>query len=510
VRWGQKIRRATGWVADAVRAPGALFYWNWRKGRYVRRGRRDVCPCQALSDDSVPGRVRCDAALHWNEPGRFRKICPLLVATPEGWRCSVPASEVRPFWGRAFQWLLVTAFVLYFAGATITWAGLRAVGRAPIGWWQVAWPGRWHEIKSVQSAYLFRRAFESFRAGRPAEASLALETAHVRDPGNYDIGLLLAQISMFQRSYLYSDDLFLRLWRDHPAERFRTAITYHDTLLSLDRMGKLAAFSVTMAQEDSARAAIWVRSALLAVRAMRSDEAVAFGKKQAAALAALAPHARILLAAELQLRSGDESAARAALRRHFDGPFNPAYAGYQVERLAELGDGGDAQVLLDEQSMLFGDFDRWWSQVAVALANNDTVLARAAYRRLLRGPLTLARVERLASLLIGHPDADLYRDLTQRLRMESTLEAAANRPTLWVSGVICGLPAEAGYWQQHGHQPPLAVYPATSTLDFSNRDLQAASSVFHLVNTVTMPRETILALLGRVKPQVASPPASRR
>jgi hypothetical protein len=498
------MRRVAGWLADSLRVPGAMLYWNWRKWLFVRRGRRDRCPCQDQSDDSVPGRVRCEAILHWRDPARFRKVCPLLAQTPEGWRCSVHASAVRPFWGRMARWWALAVFVVYLGGATVAWLGVRAAGRAPVGWLQMALPWRWSEIRSVQGAHLFRRAIDAFAQGRLPEARLALVTVRELDPRNYDATLLLAQISMFERSFLFSDELFMSLWRQHPEQRARTAVTYHDTLLSLDRMQKLAEFSVAMAQADSARAVIWVRSALLGVRSMRAAEAAEFSEKQAAALAALAPHAQLLLRAELQLRTGDEITALATLHRRFTGALNPFYLHYQVERLAGLGAAGDAQLLFDSQGAPLGDFDRLLTQTALSLIAGDATLARGSFRALLRQPLNASRVERLAGLLITHPEPAFYRDLVARVRGEPALAALVDGATLWVTGLACGVPDEAAGWQEQGRQPARARYPAIPALNFASRDLLASDSVLHLVNVVTFPREVILALLGRMAPQAAA------
>lgn len=502
-------RRLLNWLADTGYFVGGMFHWNLRKSAYVWRGRHGRCPCQNESDDSIPGKVRCDAVLHWHNPARFRKICPLLVATPEGWRCSVHASAVRPFWGRVFGWVGVSLVSLYLAGTLAVFAGLRLTGGAPVGWLQVAWPGKWREIKPVQSAHLFRQAMAAFAGGRLPEAYLLLTTARELDPVNYDAALMLAQISMFQRSYLFSDDLFTSLWRAHPDRRWRTAVVYHDTLLSLDRMDRLAEFSVTMAAADPARAVVWVRSALLAVRSMSVEEAAGFRRQQAGVIRGLAPHAQQLLNAELDLRAGDEIAARAALQRAFAGPFNAAYAQYQIERLASLGAGNEAQLLLNAQGPLLGEFEQRLTQVTVARLGNDRVLAQAYFRTLLRLPLDPARVDRLAACLIAHPDAGFYQELVARVRQDAGLETGVDGAVLWLTGIVCDSPREAEFWQTHGRPQSAGPYPAVRKLNYASRDLLAPDSVPHLLNVVTLPRDVILALLWRVAPQ-GPPTAPRR
>ena len=503
------LRRAGKWLADLLRFAGAMFYWNLRKSAFAWRGRTGRCPCQNESDDSVPGRVRCDAMLHWHEPARFQKICPLLVATPDGWRCSVHASQVRPFWGRVIRWCALFMVGLYLSGTVVMFIGLRMVGHAPVSWLQVAWPGKWHEIRGVQSGHLFNKAIESFRQGRLAEAYLALSTARQRDPSNYDATLLLAQITMFQRSYFHSDDLFAALWREHPDNRLRTAVVYHDSLLALDRMGKLAESSIAMVKADPGRSAVWVQSALLAIRSMSQAEAVEFGRNQEAALLALAPHAVLLVRAELDLRTGGETRALTALRQRFDGPLNVFYTGYQIQRLAGLGAVNEAQQLLDQQGPSMGKFDHLLTQVTLSSLAGDRWAAHGDFRALLKEPLNELRVERLAGLLIKHPDVTLYREFHARIRAEAKLESAVYGAALWTAGIVCAASDEAKFWQTHGQQPPFARYPDIRSVNFSSRNLAAPDSPCHLINVLSLPREVIMALLWRMPPQ-AAPVSPRR
>ncbi|MBI2512891.1 MAG: hypothetical protein HYV96_13005 [Opitutae bacterium] len=506
------LRRPIHWLADAGRFVGALFLWNARKTAYVVRGRTGRCPCQNESDDSIPGRVRCDAATHWHEPARFRAVCPLLVETPDGWRCSVHASQVRPFWGRAVAWSGAALVVLFLVGAGATLVFLRAAGGAPISFTQVAWPGKWHEIRPAQSRHLFRRAVGAFAHGRLNEAHLALLSAQQRDPRNYDAALMLAQIAMFQGSVLSSDEQFERLLREHPAQSGRTAIVYHDTLLSLDRMRRLAQFSLAMAKADSDRSAVWVRSALLAVRSLSATDAVELREKTEPTIASLAPHAQLLLRAEFDARAGDTPRALKSLRAPFSGPLNPFYARHQVLRLAALGDAGAAQVMLDFYGPPFGEFEQQLTQFELSSIARDEATAEAAFRRLLAQPLQELRVERIAAALIAHPNAERYRQFSARVQREGLLEAVCDGAGLWVTGLVCDAPKDAVYWQTHGKQPMFSGYPPIKMIDFQSRALATVNSVSHLVNVLSLPREVIVALLARVEPPApaASPAGAGR
>lgn len=498
------VRKAFDWLADSMRFVGAMFYWNARKSTYVARGRTGRCPCQNESDDSIPGRVRCDAMVHWNRPVRFRKICPLLTSTSDGWRCSVHASDVRPFWGRFVVWIVGSLSAAYLAGGTLLLGALHVTSGAPVRLVQVLWPPSWHEVRTAQARKLFDRAIDAFARGQLREAHLSLSSAQAHDPDNYDASLMLAQIAMFERSFLSADGQFERLMCTHPANGLRTAITYHDSLLSLDRMDRLAAVCVAMAQADQARAAVWVRSALLAIRSMRSADFLAFRTTHAAAIAALAPHAQLLLRAEFEVRDGRPDVARKTLRAPFSGPLNPFYAEYQVRRAAELGAVADAQVLLDFYGPVFGEFEHQLTQFTLSATARDTTAAHVAFRAVLRAPLQGKRVERLAAALVAHPDGELYRALCARLRQESALEAASPGAGLWVAGLVCGEPNEAVYWQSHGARDAAVGFPPIGRVDFETREIGAPDSVNHLVNTLGLPRDVILELLWRVVPQDAA------
>lgn len=510
---GTMFRRLSRWLEDTARLLGAAFYWNARKTAYVARRRRGRCPCQNDSDVGQRKMVGCDAVMHWRDPARFRQVCPLLFETDEGWVCSVPASQVRPFWGRVIAWGGGGIALCYLLGAAGVFTFLRTVSEVPVSFAQVAWPAKWSEIRVVQSQRFFRSAMEAFVRGRLNEAHLALLSAQQRDPQNYEAALLLAQIAMFQGSVLAADQQFERLLRTHPAHAARTAVVYHDTLLSLGRMGTLVEFSLARAKADGARSAVWVRSALLGLRVVGRGDIAELKAKVEPAIAPLARHPQQLLRSEFELRSGDLPSALRRLRTAFNGPLNPFYTRHQVLRLAELGEAGTAQVLWDLYGPPFGEFEQQLAQFELSSVARDERTAEAAFRRLLALPLQEQRVERIAAALIAHPSAARFEQLSARVQREKSLEAASDGAGLWLTGIVCGAPAKAAYWRSHGKQP-LARYGAVTAIDFRSRDLAVENSVCHLINVVSLPREIILALWARVEPPAATaaarPAAARR
>ncbi|MBX3735787.1 MAG: hypothetical protein KF715_03780 [Candidatus Didemnitutus sp.] len=498
------LRRFSRWLADCVRLVVAAFYWNTRKSAYVLRGRRTRCPCQNESDHGRGRMVGCDAVLGWNEPERFRRVCPLLFGTDEGWVCSVPATQVRPFWGRVVLGLLAVALGAYMGATLVGFTVLRVIGRVPVNYWQVALPSRWPEIRPAQAQRMLERASEAFLGGRLSEAHLALLSAQERDPSNYPASLMLAQIAMFQGSFLAADAQFARLLTRFPANADRTAVVYHDTLLSLYRLAPLVGFSLARAQADQAHAAVWVRAALLGVRGAEAAELARQKPEWEPRLKLLAPHAQTLMRAELAVRAGQLAQARALLASPYRGPHNPFYVRFQVLRCAEIGDAGAAQTLLDFYGPVLGEFEHALTQFELAATIGDDVGTAAIWQRLLKLRLDPARAERIAAALIAHPDARRFRDFSNWTRRENALAVAVDGPAMWVAGVVCGAPAEAKHWESHGRQPTLAGYPPIQRIDFTSRDILAETSALHVLNVLPLPREVILALLARVAPPEAA------
>lgn len=492
------------WLVDSFRFVWANFYWNALKTIFVVRGRSGRAPCQNPSDDCIPGEVRCDAVLMWDNPARFRPICPLLVHTSNGWCCSVAANAVRPFWGRAFAWLTLGVVALYLVVGTGFFIGLRSVGRAPVSWPQVIWPGKWHEIREVQSEALFARAMEAFVTGRLHEAFLALSSARQRDPSNYKTGLLLAQLTMFQGSFLFADDAYAELLREHPAERFRTAVHFHDTLLAMNRLDRLAGHCAAMASADPQHAAVWVRSLLVAVQTRGNG--AEFLQHHAAAVAQLAPFAQFLLRAEAMLGHGERLEAIRQLEAPFRGPLNPIYMQSQVERLAEIGAPLEAHALLDFYGPALGDFEQIRTRWKIDLLTGEEWAVAASFRALLAQNLTAAQVERLALVLIEHPSAARFRELHQHVLRSVEVAAAVSGPALWITGLVCGAPEEAVVWQKSGVQPTGERYPEVTTIDLQSRRILQTNSVVHVANAITLPREFILTLFSRPLP----PPVAKR
>jgi tetratricopeptide (TPR) repeat protein len=499
-------RRSARWLADSGRLLSAFVYWNARKTVYVARGRAGHCPCQNPSDDDVPGKVRCDAVAHWNDPARFRTVCPLLVRNEarREWCCSVDHRGVRPFWGRAAAWTGGLALGGYAVAALAAFCVLRLMAGVPVSLPQVAWPGRWAEVRIVQADVFYLQAIDAFQRRRLDEAHLALVSARARHPDHYPASLLLGQIAMFRGGFLFADDYFDQLLTRAPQNRFQTAVTYHDTLLALGRLDPVAAFSLRMAAEDSGRAAFWVRSLVLVVR--RHPEGAVFAAQHRAGYARLAPHARMLVEAEALLAVGDRARAVALLREPHRGPLNFVYMALQIERLAELGRTGDAQVLLDFYGAYLDPFEGALAQYTIDRLAGDDFTARASLRRLLALPLTEVQVGRIVERLVRWPDAAAVTALRAAVEARPALAGARISAALWVAALASGARTDAAAWRVRAAQVEHQALPAVDRVDFRSSSFQDPASPRFLASAVDLPREVVFALALRSAEERAARP----
>ena len=202
------------WIGDFFRFWWALFYWNSRKSWFRLGGaHRDDCPCQNFSDSGIAYQSRCDAVIPWHQPARFRRVCPLLTETPEGWRCSVEAERVRPFWGRALLYAVGALLALYLAGTAVAYATLRAA-KYDLSYLVVAWPPRWKELRGAQEKLYVTRAQTALARGNYQEAILSLEMVCQLNPRNYSAGLALAGLTQMAAQPHISEHIYERLMHD--------------------------------------------------------------------------------------------------------------------------------------------------------------------------------------------------------------------------------------------------------------------------------------------------------
>ncbi|MFZ9681851.1 MAG: hypothetical protein ACO3DQ_01400 [Cephaloticoccus sp.] len=373
---------------------------------------------------------------------------------------------------------------------------MRFAGNAPVAWWRVAWPPAWPTIRLAQSAQFYGQSRAAINAGDYAAAYRILAAARIRDPDNYDAALLMGQISMFQGSYAYADDLFAELMGKHPAQAEKTALTFHDALLCLNRMDRLAEHSLAMVGRDKPHSAVWVRSLMLALQL--PDVARTLATRDAGALEQLPGFARLLVEARIDLTMGRKDKARSQLAEVFRGPWNLQYISLHLALLREARDLPAAKRLLGHYSAALGPRETLAQQYLIDQTEADLSAALADFESLVRTAETAAEIDRLQLLLLQEPDAECFGRLHDRLMSRSNLRSGVDGATMWVTGMVCGAPDSAALWKAPDALLRGQDYPAIRAFDFSSTRMADPRSVVRLVNTVSLPREVIWTLLARL------------
>ena len=388
-----------GWLTDAFRFWWGLLYWNVRKSLFRLRP-RSRCPCQNPSDSGRALETGCDAANLWHDPARFRRVCPLLVDTPDGLRCSVDARDVRPFWLRAASYTAGAAVALYVTGVLGLFVGLRVVGY-PLSPLTLAWPPRWGELRLARSAFFAAKAQRALDAHEVNEAILSLDIAFRNNPRNYDAGLRLAQLSSVGQPD-FADQIFAILMRDHPDRRTATAEAWFRFLVVhgfLARAGELAAARVL---EEPAQRPAWLHGLFSVTQHTGNDQPLR--DLVAKHAAGLAPIDLALVNSELMVRQGEGLRLLPGLTQELPAGAGTYGAFYQVSRLTRLGRPEEALAMLNRYAAArrLPEADDFLLRLDVLAVLGHPEVLRT---RLGQGVVNAREVELVCVHLVRHPDA---------------------------------------------------------------------------------------------------------
>lgn len=347
--------------------------------------------------------------MHWHEPRRFRRVCPLLTETPQGLRCSVDTLDVRPFWGRAGLYYGGTFGAAYLAVALALFAFLRTVGY-PISIVHLVWPGSWDRVGQVRGWFFMDRADRAFAAGKPAEGMLYLRNAFEFDPSNPTVGLVFAQkLQLSQPGQ--SDQIYRRLLQQHPAQRAAIAQLWFRALLARGDFAAVQELAAERVVAEPAEASVWMRALIMATRET-GDRAPLDQLLDASHAAAIPWHE--VLRTELALRAGRQAEARRRLAARWDQA--PGYAlFYQLSELTRLGDGVAAIDLAQAYGAQLDDTAR----VTLLLEAYATLGLEQARQRLITSLLTSPpnppTINLLSAHLVRHPAPALFDQLYRRV-----------------------------------------------------------------------------------------------
>lgn len=414
-----------GWFSDFLRLAWGLLYWNTRKTVYRLKSNRGQCPCQHPSDSGKAWETGCAAMIHWNQPARFRRVCPLLLQTQSGaWRCSVNRSEVRPFWGRAFAFHGSAIALTYLMAALAGFVFLRTVGyRVTFG--GVLWPPAWSRFTAIRTGYFLEKYQAAAAAGDLQTAFMSLSTAYNLQPQNYAAGRQLAQIWQVGNPGL-SDQIYRRLLNDHPGEAEATAQVWFRALLARGDFAKIEALTSErmIAAPDSAGA--WL-NALLFANQRTGDAAL---RARIEAIPTLPASARRLLTLADDLKkNSSRTAMRERLLKAADeaGDARDALSFFNVCRqLTTRGFAHDTLQCIDSRPDLLGSRDSIPLRLDALAQLGWSMALRRDVESLLTGPTEPVLVELMSAHLIRHPDATVRGLLFARLELSPLPVTPAN------------------------------------------------------------------------------------
>lgn len=432
-----------GWLGDLLRGAWALIYWNTRKSWFIVRGRPGQCPCHNPSDSGEPLKTGCEAVLGWDNPGRFRNVCPLLVCNEKGsWVCGAAPAKVRPFWGRAFGFYGMVLLSVYLLIGFSVWGAMRGIGyRATVR--QVLWPRAWSELQAVRARIFVDQAQEHYRAGRTREAIRALSVAYSMDPNNYALGMMLAQFNQTGNPQA-ADRIYLRMLQLHPEQRHETGQAWFLSLLARGRLADMAMLAQRELAAEPEQAAGWTHALIFATRLLHRPDLL-----ETTALDARLPIAvRTTLLFEARVQRATTEEARLILRTE------PLVQGFPYARLqrADLfiraGLPREALALMAaSQELLAGRDVVRLALAAYAVAGDNAARRREASvllapgRKIGEGELTV-----LAQHLIVHPDPVMLGLLTDGMKRLGGMDPVIRRE-VWLN-YLCALGAagdEAGF-----------------------------------------------------------------
>ncbi len=431
----------TGWIADFFRFWWALFYWNTRKTWFRLNGaHRDSCPCQSFSDSGHALDSRCEAVTQWQKPARFRRVCPLLTETKEGWRCGVDAERVRPFWGRAAVFASAALLALYLVGSVAVYAALRAA-HYEVSYRSVVWPPDWSGLRGLQEKLHATRAQQALAAGDFQAAILSLQTVCALNPRNYSAGLTLASLVQLAGQPAMADPIYARLMHDVPEQRVTTAQTWGRTLLAGGDYTQLKPLAVAMLSEDSGRREAWLQALLFAARQTRDQEVLRALLKNESGL----PNWCIELIGIEQLLLQDRLAqALPRLNRIQSRPPIAYVPGYQADRLLRSGLPDQAGKLIDAYGSLVPADEAAFLRLRAFRAQKWTSLLEPEYDALLSYPLSPRLAALFCASLVDEPAPEILARYLDRFLQSGPALNDESLPLYHAAYLVARLGGETG------------------------------------------------------------------
>jgi hypothetical protein len=490
-------RDVIGWIGDFFRFWWALFYWNARKTWFRLQGaHRDSCPCQDFSDSGHALDSRCSAITHWQEPARFRRVCPLLTQTKDGWRCGVDAEQVRPFWVRVLLFGGGALLAIYLTGSVAVFAFLRTANYEA-SYVSVVWPPLWSELRFSQEKLYASRAQRAIAAGNYSEALLALQRVCELNPRNYPAGLTLASLSQLSGQPSVAEHIYERLMRDVPEQRPATAQIWIRPLLARADYAQIKPLATAMLTEDSGHREAWLHCLLFAAR---QTEDLAVLENLLHNHTGLPDWCTGLINIEVLLQQDRGGQALARLVRVSSRPTSTYQPFYQVDRLLSLARVEQAGQLIDAYGSLLPADEAAFLRLRVFHARQWTSLMEPEYDNLLSYPMTPRLAAQFSAWLIRQPNPAALGRYADRFLQQGPPINSDTLPLYHATYLAASL----------SHDRVRSERLATAITGFTASDAKALRAVsvalsgptntpqlFQLLPLVPLPVEAIYAVLER-------------
>lgn len=475
----------------------ALLYWNVRKTWFRLQGpTRDSCPCQVFSDSGHALDSRCAAVENWRNPARFRKVCPHLTDTKDGWRCGVDAERVRPFWGRAALYAGSALLALYLAGTLAVFAFLRSASYETT-YLTVIWPPHWSELRGSQEKLYATRAQKALAAGNYAEAILALQMVCQINPQNYPAAITLASLSQVAGQPFVAEHIYARLMHEVPEQRPATAQIWIRTLLARADYAQVKPLATAMLTEDSGRREAWLHALLFAARQTRDLTVLETILNSHTGLPDWCMDAT---RTELALLRNRPDQALPYLTRVQGRPASAYVPYYQADRLIELGRHEQAIELINAYGPRLSLEEAAFLRLRVFAAKRWTSLMEPEYDNLLNYPLSPHLAARFCAWLMVSPDPAAFARYAERFQQSGpsiNAETLALYHANYLAAVLCRDAARAEQF-------------SATIAQFTASDAKALRAVADLITKggqpqqlpqllplVPLPVEVTYAILGR-------------
>lgn len=388
-----------GWMSDAFRFLWGLLYWNARKSAFRKAPHRRRCPCQAPSDSGRAFETACEACMSWNEPARFRFVCPALTVRPEGCQCSLDAANVRPFWKRAFL-VYAALFAFTWLGGASAYSFLLARQGVSVSFISVACPLLWHRIPQARAAHFHNLGIAALQQGHLRGASINLHLAWSIDPSRGDTALILARIAAFSNIEL-ADSISRDLLNRQASLSEPVAQEWLALLLARGDFPSVRVLALQRARQNPEAASPWIHALIVATRTLNDSATLA----AAIADPTLAPW-RTVFEIETLFRQRRTSAILARLAAS-PKPSLPYFAYYHVHLLLALNLPAEALDAIAIHDAVLPQTDKIdvWLEAWTQLGRKQRVHQIAT--DLLRQPPSSTILVLLSNHLLRHPDPSL-------------------------------------------------------------------------------------------------------